>query len=67
MSRHKKEKVVIIPKDYTISEIKKHCKKQKGCENCRFVIKQEFSGVCIFSPIGITPADWIIGEEKENE
>lgn len=67
MSRPKKELEIVIPKNYTMSEIKKICKKQKGCESCRFVVKQAMGGVCLVSPIGLTPANWKIGDGNENE
>lgn len=63
--RKKKEIDVVVLKDYKLSEIKKICQKQKGCENCKFTIDFP-SGVCLFSPIGLVPSNWDIQEEDNN-
>lgn len=51
-------------KDLKLSDIKKICSKQKACETCPFCLTKSVMGVCMFSPIGTTPASWNIDEEE---
>lgn len=51
-------------KDYKLSEIKADCKKQKSCEECPHTSGNNCYGVCMFSPVGRTPASWNIDGEN---